>query len=162
MEQSSNDPGAPEPKTPSVLNSTEISGKDTQEMKSITSFASRGAQIVTTDTDSNEPTVPYGFGPQLTIIPPSLNYLNLPPNPLKILAKLAVANPKEDGHDENYSPQSPEPSEPAPKSPPLMNLSTIERGETPNTTTDDNTFYSDDEPRRFFLLNLFPPPPQES
>ena len=92
--------------------------------------------------------ITFGFGRQLPIIPPSLNYLNLPPNPFHILATMAVAKPTAEGHDENYRIQSPEPSEPSPISTPPINLSTIEGWETPHTTTDDNTFYSDDEPRR--------------
>ena len=50
-----------------------------------------------------------GFGRQLPFIPPSLNDLNLPPNSFNILTTMATANPTEEGHDENYSPQSPEP-----------------------------------------------------
>ena len=48
--------------------------------------------------------MPYGFGRQLPIIPPSLINLNLPPNPFNILATMAEINPTEVGHDENYSP----------------------------------------------------------
>ena len=120
---------------------------------SISFLASPEPQIVTIDSDSNEPTMPYGFGRQLPIIPPSLNDLNLPPNPFNILATMVVVNPTEDGHDENYSPQSPESSEPSLISTPPMNLSTIEEWETPHTTTDDNTFYSDDEPRWFIFYH---------
>ena len=40
---------------------TEISGDDTREMISRSSFASPEPQIVTIDDDSNEPTMPYGF-----------------------------------------------------------------------------------------------------
>ena len=52
-----------------VLNSTEISGDDTREMISISSIASPEPQIVTIDDDSNEPTMPYGFRRQLSIVP---------------------------------------------------------------------------------------------
>ena len=65
VEQSSNDPILPRPNTPIVLNSTEMSGNDTRKMISISSIASPGQQIVTFDSDSNEPTMPYGFGRQL-------------------------------------------------------------------------------------------------
>ena len=83
-----------------------MSGNDTREMISISSFASPEPQIVTVDSDSNEPKLPYGFGRQLPIIPPSLNDLtlpdlNLPPNPFNILATMAVINHTEDGYDEN-------------------------------------------------------------
>ena len=105
VEQSSNDHSIPRPNTPNVLNSTEISGDDTREMISISSIASPGPQIVTINDDSNEPTLPYGFGRQLPIVPPSLNDLNLPPNPFNIMATMAIANITGDANDGNYSPQ---------------------------------------------------------
>ena len=131
-----------------VLNSTKMTGNDTREMISISSIASPEPQIVTFDSDSNEPTMPYGFGRQLPIIPPSLNNLILPPNPFNILATMAVVNPTENAHDKNSSPQSPEPSDPSPIPTPPMILGTLEGWATPHTTTDDNTFYSEDEPRQ--------------
>ena len=108
-------------------------------------LASPEPRIVTLDSDSNDPTIPYGFGSQPPIVPPSLNDLNLPPNPFNVLAKMAVIQA-----DDAYSPQSPEPSIPSPISTPPMNVSTIEGRETTYTTTDDATFYSDDEPRRVY------------
>ena len=100
--------------------------------------------------------MPYGFGRQLPIVPPSLNDLNLPPNPFNILATMAVVNHTEDDNDYNYSPRSPEPSKPSPISTPPMNVSTFDSWETSYTTTDDNTFYSSGEPRTFYFL---PPSP---
>ena len=129
-------------------------------MINISSIASRAPQMVTIDSDSNEQTMPYGFGRQLPIIPPSLKDLNLPPNPLNRLTTMVVAYPTSEGHDENYSPQSPEPSELSLISTPPMNLSTIEGWETPHTAMDDTTFYSDDEPRRIYFLPSSPSPPQ--
>ena len=105
VEQSSNNQSIPRPNTPTVLNSTEISGDDTREMISISSIASPEPQIVTIDDDSNEPTMPYGFGRQLPIIPTSLNDLNLPPNPFNILATMAIAKNTEDANDNNYTPE---------------------------------------------------------
>ena len=101
-EQSSNDQSVPRPNTPIVLNFTETSGDDTREMTSISSIASPEPQIVTIDDDSNEPTMPYGFGRQIPIAPLSLNDWNLPPNPFKIPARMAVANYTEDANDNNY------------------------------------------------------------
>ena len=101
VEQSSNDTILPRPNTPIVLNSTEMSGNDTREFSTMSSIASPEPQIVRIDCNSNELTMPYGFGQQLSIIPPSLNDLNLPPNPFNILATMAVVNPTEDGHDDN-------------------------------------------------------------
>ena len=118
VEQSSNGPNLPRPNMPFVLKSTEISGNDTQEIISMSSIASLAPQFVTVDSDSNKPTMLCGFGQQLPINPPSLNDLNLPPNPFNILAALTVANPTKNGYDKNYSPQSPEPSDPSPISTP--------------------------------------------
>ena len=159
VEQSTNDQSIPRPNTPIVLNSTEISGDDTREMISISSIASPEPQTVTIDDDSNEPTMPYGFGRQLPIIPPSPNDLNLPPNPFNILATMAIANNTEDANDNNYSPESPEPSELSPISTPQMNVSASNSWETSYTTTNDDTFYSSDEPRRTYFL---PPTPSPS
>ena len=158
VEQSSNDQSAPRPNTPIVLNSTEISGDDTREMISISSIASPEPQIVTIDDNSNEPTMPYGFGRQLPIIPPNLNDLNLPPNPFNILATMAVASNTE-VYDDNCSPQSPDTSELFPISTPPMNVSAFNSWETSYTTTNDDTFHSSDEPRRIFFLSPSPSPP---
>ena len=156
VEQSSNDQSPPRPNTPIVLNSTEMSGNDIREMISISSIASPEPQIVTIDCNSNEPTMPFGFGRQLPVIPPNLNNLNLQPNPFNILATMVVVNPAEDGFDENYSPQSPEPSKPSEISTPPLNVSTFESWETSHTTTDDNTFCSSDESRMNYFLSSRP------
>ena len=73
VEQSSNDRSLPRPNTSIVLNSTEMSGNDTREMPPKLSIASPEPQVVTIDSDSNEPTMPYVFGRQLPIIPPRSN-----------------------------------------------------------------------------------------
>ena len=151
VEQSSGEQSPPRPTTPIALNSTKMSGNNTGEVIPLSSIPSPEPQIVTIDSDSNEPTMPYRFGRQLPIIPTTLSDLNLPPNPFSIPATMAIARSTAEGHDKNYSPRSPEPSEPSPISTSPMILSTIEGWETPHTTTDDNTFYSDDEPRRFFF-----------
>ena len=122
VEQWSNDPSLPRPNTPVVFNSAEMSGNDTREMISISFITSLGSQIVTIDTDSNKPTMPYGFGRQLPSIPPNLNDLNLPPNPFAILATMVLVKPTEGGHDEKYSPQSTEASELSLISTPPMSL----------------------------------------
>ena len=158
MEQSSNDPSLPRPYRLFVFYSTDMSGNHTREMISISSIASPEPQTVTIDSDSNEPTMQYGFGRQLPFILASLNDLNLPPNPFNILVTMVVVNPAEDGSDENYSPQSPEPSDPSQILRPPMNISTIEGWETPHTTMDDHKFYSDDESRRIYFLPSSPPP----
>ena len=162
VEQSSNDQSVPRPKTPivlNVLNSTEISGDDTREKISISSIASPEPQIVTIDDDSNEPTMPYGFGRQLRIVRPSLNDLNLPPNPFNILATMAAASNAEETNDDNYSPQSTDPSELSSISTPPMKVSAFKSWETSYTTTDDDTFHLSDEPRRIYFLPPSPSPP---
>ena len=63
-----------------------------------------------------------------------------------VLATMAVVRA-----DNEYSPQSPEPSIPSPISTPPVNVSTIEGWDTNYNTTDDNTFYSsENEPRRVY------------
>ena len=89
--------------------------------------------------------IPYGFGNQHPIVPPSLNDRNLPPNPFNVLSTMAGIP-----LDEEYSPQSTEPSGPSPISTPQMNLRTIEGWETPHATTDENTIHSKDESRRVY------------
>ena len=159
VEQTSNEPSPKRDNSPNILNSTEISHTHTAGRPSVSLIASPEPQILTINDDSNEPTMPYGFGRQLPIVPPSLNELNLPPNPFNISATMAVVNHTEDGNNDNYSPQSPEPSEPSPISTPPMNVSTFDSWETSHTTTDDNTYYSDDEPRRLYFLPSTPTPP---
>ena len=116
-----------------------------RETITISSVVSPEPRIVTIDSDSNEPTMPFGFGSHHPIVPFSLNDLNLPPNLFNVLATMAVIRT-----DAEYSPQSPEPSIPSPISTPPMNVSTIEGWETTHTTTENATFYTDDEPRRVY------------
>ena len=150
VEQSSTEPSPRRHNTPNILNSTELSEQHTARMPSVSSIASPQPQIFTIDDDSNEPTMPYAFGRQLPIVPPSLNDLNLPPNPFNILATMAVVHQTQNTHDDNYSPQSPEPSELSSISTPPMNVSAFRSWETSYTTTDDNTFHTSDEPRRVY------------
>ena len=141
VEQSSPERSPIRNNPPAILNSTQLSGAMEPELITISSFASPEPQIV-----SNEPTFLYAFGTQHPIVPPSLNDLNLPPNPFNVLATMAVVQ-----QDQEDSPQSPEPPDPSPISTPPMILSTIDDWETTHTTTDDNTFYSsENEPRRVY------------
>ena len=149
-EQLSDEPSPRRNNSPDVLNSTERSEHQAARMPSISTIASPQPHIFTINDDSNEPTIPYGFGWQLPIVPPSLNDLNLPPNSFNILATMAVAHQKQNTHDDNYSPQSPEPSELSSISTPPMNVSAFNNCETSYTSTDDNTFYTSDEPRRVY------------
>ena len=131
--------------TPAILNSTEISGAMEREVITISSVASPEPRIVTLDSDSNDPTIPYGFGSQQPIVPPSLNDLILQPNPFHVLATMAVVRV-----DYANIPHSPEPSIPSPISTPPMNVNTFEGWAITHTTTDDATFCTDDEPRRVY------------
>ena len=149
VEQISNKPSPKRNNSPNILNSTEISEYHTARMPSVSSIAFPEPRISTIDDNSIEPTMPYGFGRQHPIVPPSLNDLNLPPKPFNILNTMAVVTRTRDDNDE-YSPQSPEPSDPSPISTPPMNISTFDSRETPHNTTDDNTFCSEDEPRRVY------------
>ena len=150
VEQSSTEPSPQRHNTPNILNSTNVSEQHTARMPSVSSIASPPPQIITINDDSNEPTMPYGFGRQLPIVPPSLNDLSLPPNPFNILATMAVVHQIHNTHDDNYSPQSPEPSVLSSQSTPPMNVSAFDNCETSYTSTDDNTFYTSDEPRRVY------------
>ena len=145
VEQTSREGSPIRNNTLAILNSTEISGAMEREVITISSVASPEPRIVTLDSDSNDPTMPYGFGNQQPIVPPSLNDLNLPPNPFNVLATMAIIRV-----DDEYGPQSPEPTIPSPISTPPMNVSTIEGWDTTHTTTDNDTFYTDDEPRRVY------------
>ena len=146
VEQSSPERSPIRHNTPIILNSTQLSGAMDPETITISSVASPEPQIVTIESDSNEPTFPCAFGAQHPIMPPSLNDLNLPANPFNVLATMAVIR-----QDQEESPQSPEPSDLSPNSTPPMNVSTIDDGDTTHTTTDDNTFYSSDkDPRRVY------------
>ena len=125
-------------------------------MLSISTIGSPQPYIFTINDDSNDPTIPYGFGRELPIVHSSLDDLNLPPNPFNILATMAIVNHTGDANDHNYSPQSPEPSEPSPISTPPMNVSAFASWETSYTTTDNDTFHSSEEPRKIYFL---PPSP---
>ena len=158
VEKISNEPSPRRNNSPDILNSTETSQYHAVRMPSISTIVSPQPYIFTINDDSNEPTVAAGFGRQHPIVPPSLNDLNLPPNPFNIVATMAIANNTGDVNDDNYSPQSPEPSEPSPISTPPMNVSAFNSWETSYTTTDDDTFHSNDEPRRIYFLPQSPSP----
>ena len=145
VERSSEESSPIRNNTQAFLNSPELSGAMERETITISSVASSEPRIVTIGSDSNEYTIPFGFGSQHPIVPPSLNNLNLPPNSFNVLATIAVVRA-----DEKYSPQSPEQSIPSPILTPPMNVSAIEGWETTHKTTDDNTLYTVDEPRRVY------------
>ena len=121
VEQSSPERSPIRHNTPIIHNSTQLSGAMDPETITISSVASPEPQIVTIKSDSNEPTFPYAFGAQYPTKPPSLNDLNLPPNPFNVLAPMAVIR-----QDQEESPQSPEPSDSSPISTPPMIISMIE------------------------------------
>ena len=106
VEQISNEPSPQRHNFPNILNSSALSATHAAGMLSVSSIAYPEPRIVTLNDDSNEPTMPYGFGWQLPIVPLSLNDLNLPPNPFNIRASMAAVN---QGNDDIYSPQSAEP-----------------------------------------------------
>ena len=111
VEQTSKEPSPQGNNSPNILNSTEISQAYAARMPSVLSIASPEPRFFTIDDDSNEPTLQYGFGRQLPIVPPNLNDFNLPPNPLNILNTMAVVTQTHDD-DDGYSPQSPKLSDP--------------------------------------------------
>ena len=159
VEQSSTEPSPRRNNSPDILNSTERSEHHPIRMPSISTIESPQPRIFTIEDDSNESTMPYGFGRQLPIVPPSLNDLGLPPNPFNILATMAVVDPTHDDNSDGYSPESPDPSVPSSISSPPMNVSAFNSWETSYTTTDDDTFHSSDGPRRIYFLPPSPSPP---
>ena len=128
VEQSSPERSPIRTNTPVILNSTQLSEAMDPETITISSVASPEPQIVTLDSNSNEPTFPYAFGAQHSIVPPSLNDLNIPPNLFNVLATMAVIH-----HDREQSRQSQEPSDLFPISTTPMNVSTIDDGDTTHT-----------------------------
>ena len=76
-------------------------GASKARLPSISTIASPQPHIFTINDDSNEPTLPFGFGRQLPIVPPSLNDLNLPPNPFNISMTMAVVHQTQNTHDDN-------------------------------------------------------------
>ena len=150
VEQISKEPSPRRNNSPDILKSTERSEHQAARMPSISTIASPQPHVFTVNDDSNEPTIPYGFGRQLPMVPASLNDLNLPPNPFNILATMAVVHQTQNTHDDNYSPQSPEPSELSSISTPPMYVSAFNSWETSYTSNDNNTFYTSDEPRRVY------------
>ena len=146
VERSSEDSSPFRNNTPAVLNSMQLSGPLARDTITISSVASSKAQFVSIDSDSNKPTIPFAFGNQHPIVPPSLNDLNLLPNLFNLLGYYGRNSTKR-----GTKPQSPEQYHPYPISTPLLNLSTIEGWETPHTTTNENTSYSEGEPERVYL-----------
>ena len=141
VEQSSPERSPIRNNTPAILNSTQLSGAMEPESITISSVVSPEPQIMTIDSDSNEPTFHHAFGTQHPIVPPSLNDLNLPPNPVNVLATMAVSQ-----QDQEDSPQSPEPSDPSP-------ISTPPNEPEHDRRLGDNTFYSsENEPRRVYWV----------
>ena len=90
VERSSEEGSRIKNNTPAILNPTELSGAMERETITNSSVASPEPRIVTLDSDSNEHTIPFGFGSQHPIVPPSLIDLNLPLNPFNVLATIAV------------------------------------------------------------------------
>ena len=68
-------------KTAVALNSADLSGAHEKEVITMSSLASPEPQIVTIESDSIEPTRPYGYGRQKEIKPPRHKDHNLPSNP---------------------------------------------------------------------------------
>ena len=136
VEQLSGEPSPQRNKTLNLLNSTELPRAHTKEIPTKSSVATPEPNIATNESDSFKPTILYGFLNQKPIVPPRLNNLNLPPNPLNIVATTAVIRANPTQYDEDYSLQSPKPSDTSPISTPPMNLLTIEGWETPHTSED--------------------------
>ena len=139
---------------PNVLNST--SKVHIRETFTMSSVASRKLNIITLGYDSNEPTFPHGFKRKTPLVPPSLNYLNLPPNRFNVLATTEVVRFTRPQSEERDSPLTQVPSGFSLISTPARNISGVGRRD----SSSNGTIKSDDEPRRFHLLSsLYPMPP---
>ena len=130
-EQLSREPNPQRKNSPKVLNLTKLSGTHKMEMLTISSVTCPEPNIVTLESNSNEPMIPYRFRNQQPIVPPSLNDLSLPPNPFNVLVTMVLIKRSPIQQDEEYCPQSPEPSDWCPISTPPMDLST-QRNNSPN------------------------------
>ena len=62
VEQSSTELSLQKSVSPEILNSTELSGALAIEHITLSSVTSPEPQLITTHSDSNEPTIPYGYG----------------------------------------------------------------------------------------------------
>ena len=76
-----------------VVNSTGLYGNHIRHVITVSPVTSPMANIVTIESDTNEPTIPQFLARQSPIILPNLNSLNLPPNPFNVLATMAVMKP---------------------------------------------------------------------
>ena len=76
--------------TPDILNWTELFRALAREVVTISTIASAEPHIVTTESNSNEHTRPYGYGRQQTFTIPSLNDLNLPVNTFNVLMPVSL------------------------------------------------------------------------
>ena len=110
VEQSSRGQSLPRNNNPELLRSTELSGAPARDHITIAIVAYPESLIFTIDSDSNDPTILYGYERQDAIIPPSLNDLYLSPNTFNILATMAVVPLIEEEHTDREIPQSPVPS----------------------------------------------------
>ena len=107
-------------------------------------------RLLTIISQSIEPAIPYGYGRQNPIIPPTLSDPNLSLHPFKILTTRAVVQPSVRQCDERERPQSPVQSELSSISTPLMIISTVERWE---TSSDAGISFLEDELRRIVPLS---------
>ena len=71
VERSATELSAGEGKTLEILNSTELSGPLATEHITLSSVASPQPQLITIQPKSNESTIPYGYGRQDPVVPPS-------------------------------------------------------------------------------------------
>ena len=90
--------------TPEILNSTELPRESSIEHITLSSLASQEPQRFTIYADSKEPSMPYAYGRQAPIVPPSLNNLNLPANLFNILATMELVHPTAVTNAVSYSP----------------------------------------------------------
>ena len=158
VERSLGEQTSPEHKIPTVHTSMELSRVHVRDLITISPVTSLESNRVTIEPDTNEPTIPYGYGRQHHIIPPSLNNSNLPRNPFNVLATMVIVQPATSQYDERDSPLSLVPSELSSISTPPMKLKTVKGWDTCSYV---GTFSVDDPRRNYSVSSPFsttPPP----
>ena len=97
VQWSSGEQNPPRKNTPDILNSRELSGARAKVVITISSVASPASYIVTIETNSKTPTMPYSYGRRQPNIPSSLKDLNLPKNPFNVMTLFSPA-PRTEAH----------------------------------------------------------------
>ena len=156
MEQWCGEKGPPRNNTPDIIKVKELSAAPASEICTISSMAFPEPQIAKIHSSSKDPTIPHGYGKEDQKIYPSLNDLNLPPNPFNNLATMTVISPKAEPHNNKERPPLPVPSEISPLSTPPITNSSVDTRE---TSFYKGNFYAEKIRGNSLTTSLSPTPP---